>query len=121
MPFWTVEDAGPYKEESTFLMTTSLSRVDFSVAAIIRAYIPTFGKTKLTATEQALRENAETARPLLPVFAAVYHEERCAEHEEISPFLTIKASALGVIPKADAFYSTFSIFRETSSITKKAR
>jgi len=31
MPFWTVEDAGPYKEKSNFLMRSSLSQVLFSV------------------------------------------------------------------------------------------
>ena len=29
MPFWTVEDAGPYKEKSNFLMRTSLCAVAF--------------------------------------------------------------------------------------------
>ena len=29
MPFWTVEDAGPYKEKSNFLMRTTLWRKSF--------------------------------------------------------------------------------------------
>jgi hypothetical protein len=29
MPFWTVEDAGPYKEKSNFLMRTSLLQGNF--------------------------------------------------------------------------------------------
>ena len=29
MPFWTVEDAGPYKEKSNFLMRTTLMPVVF--------------------------------------------------------------------------------------------
>ena len=29
MPFWTVEDAGPYKDKSNFLMRTSLYDLAF--------------------------------------------------------------------------------------------
>ena len=32
MPFWTVEDAGPYKEKSNFLMRTSSYGGAFSCA-----------------------------------------------------------------------------------------
>ena len=31
MPFWTIEEAGPYKEKSNILMRTSLSEKAFYV------------------------------------------------------------------------------------------
>ena len=39
MPFWTVEDAGPYKEESNILMRSLLCRLLF---AFFRIFIPLY-------------------------------------------------------------------------------
>ena len=38
MPFWTVGDAGPYKENGNFLMRTSLCAVSFLMKVWIKPF-----------------------------------------------------------------------------------
>ena len=61
MPFWTVEDAGPYKEKSNFLMRTSLSTWTFWVR-----------RTELQLPVCAMRIIVDESNVIMFVYEAIY-------------------------------------------------